>query len=825
MKKPRILIVEDESIVARDIDQQLVMIGYQPVGRTAYAEQAVTLAEEMQPDLVLMDIILAGEMDGITAAVTIRDRLQLPVIFLTAFSGGEILNRAKLAEPYGYIFKPFNERDLQTTIEIALHKHQIEKALRRSEAKYHTLYASTSDAVMLLDEKGYFDCNRATLGIFGCATREEFCSKHPADLSPPEQPDGMDSRILANQQIVIAIEKGSHRFEWMHKRANSNESFPAEVLLSAMELDGKQVLQATVRDITKRKQTELQLQIAAIAFEAQEGIIVTDAEGTVLRVNKAFSSITGYSADEVIGNNPRMLSSGLHDAYFYETMWSNIHRTGRWKGEIWDRRKSGEIYPEHLNITAVKDKNDNVTHYVGTVSDIAMSREAADEIKHLAFYDSLTRLPNRRLLLDRLQQTMASSARNGKDAALLFIDLDNFKNLNDSQGHDIGDMLLQQVAQRLETCVREGDTVARLGGDEFVVLLKDLDEDSLRSAEQAEMVGEKVLATLNQVYQLASGNYLSTPSIGVTLFKGHQQMVDELLKQADIAMYQSKKAGRNTLRFFDPEMQESIDIRAALEGDLRNALKQGQFHLYYQLQVDASNRPLGAETLIRWIHPERGFVSPPLFIPLAEETGLILPIGRWVLETACARLKSWQADAHTRELVLAVNVSARQFHQADFASHVQAAIQHHAINPNLLKLELTESLLVENIEVTIKTMNALHDLGVLISLDDFGTGYSSLQYLKRLPLDQLKIDMSFVRELASDSSDRAIVRTIIAMAHSLKLDVIAEGVETEQQRQILMNKGCTHYQGYLFSKPVPIEQFEALIANNSKSDNISTQDA
>jgi predicted signal transduction protein with EAL and GGDEF domain len=372
-------------------------------------------------------------------------------------------------------------------------------------------------------------------------------------------------------------------------------------------------------------------------------------------------------------------------------------------------------------------------------------------------------------------------------------------------------MLLQQVAQRLETCVREGDTVARLGGDEFVVLLKDLDEDSLRSAEQAEMVGEKVLSTLSQVYQLASGNHLSTPSIGVTLFKGHQQTVDELLKQADIAMYQSKKAGRNTLSFFDPEMQESIDIRAALESDLRNALKKGQFHLHYQLQVDASNRPLGAETLIRWTHPERGLVSPPLFIPLAEETGLILPIGWWVLETACTRLKLWQESAHTRELVLAVNVSAKQFHQADFASNVQAAIHHHAINPNLLKLELTESLLVENIEVTIKTMNALHDLGVQIALDDFGTGYSSLQYLKRLPLDQLKIDMSFVRELATNSSDRAIVRTIIAMARSLNLDVIAEGVETEEQRQILMNKDCTHYQGYLFGKPVPIEQFEAIL--------------
>jgi len=338
-----------------------------------------------------------------------------------------------------------------------------------------------------------------------------------------------------------------------------------------------------------------------------------------------------------------------------------------------------------------------------------------------------------------------------------------------------------------------------------------LSEHALEAAAQAEEVGEKILATLNQPYQFTAHEFRNSASIGIALFNSDQQTAEELMKQADIAMYQGKRAGRNTLRFFDPQMQDSINARVALERDLHKAIEIQQFQLHYQIQVDNSRRPFGAEALIRWIHPERGLVSPAQFIPLAEETGLILPIGQWVLESACAQLKAWQQDALTRDLVLSVNVSAKQFRKADFVTQVQAVVQRHAIKPMLLKLELTESLLQEDIEVTVATMNALNEIGIQFSLDDFGTGYSSLQYLKRLPLDQLKIDQSFVRDISTDSSDKAIVQTIIAMAHNLNLDVIAEGVETEEQRQFLLNNGCTHYQGYLFSKPLPIEQFEAVL--------------
>ncbi|MDD4927887.1 MAG: EAL domain-containing protein [Gallionella sp.] len=563
-----------------------------------------------------------------------------------------------------------------------------------------------------------------------------------------------------------------------------------------------------MEDITERKKAMSKQNIAAIVFEAQEGMLVTDANGMILTVNRSFTKITGYLAEEVIGKNPRILSSGRHDKNFYDAMWASLNHLGYWEGEIWNKRKNGEAYPEHLCITAVKDKEGVIKNYVATLTDIIMNRDAAEEIQHLAFYDTLTRLPNRRLLLERLKLAQVSSTRTGHYGAILFLDLDNFKALNDTLGHDIGDLLLQAVAQRLESCVREGDTVSRLGGDEFVVIINELSDQDLEAAAQSKAVGEKILNELNLPYQLASYEHRSTPSIGVNLFVGHTISIEELLKQSDIAMYQAKKNGRNTLQFFDPAMQESIIRRARMETQLQTALEKRQFQLYYQVQVDSDGRALGAEVLIRWNHPERGVIHPVQFIPLAEETGQILPIGHWVLDTACAQLALWQQNDLTRHLTLSVNVSARQFHQDNFVGQVRQVLLQHAINPAKLKLEPTESILLENIEEAVETMNALKKLGVQFALDDFGTGFSSLQYLKRLPLNQLKIDQSFVRDLVSGENDQAIVRTIIAMAHGLNLDVIAEGVETKEQLQILQENGCQHFQGYLFGNPVPIEQFE-----------------
>ncbi|MFA6202831.1 MAG: EAL domain-containing protein [Gallionella sp.] len=554
------------------------------------------------------------------------------------------------------------------------------------------------------------------------------------------------------------------------------------------------------------------LRVSATAFDAQEGMFVTDAEGVIQRVNNAFTQLTGYSASEVIGQTPRLLSSGQHDAVFYALMWQSINETGKWAGEIWNRRKNGEIYPEYLAITAVKDESGVVNNYVATFNDISDSKAATNEIQLLAFYDALTGLPNRRLLLDRLLQALASSVRSNRMGALLLIDLDNFKTLNETMGHDIGDLLLRQVAERLTACVRNGDTVARLGGDEFIVMLEEIGAQTVDSVTHTTTIAEKILNSLNLPYRLEKHECHSTPSIGATLFSGTQQSADELMKQVDIAMYQAKQAGRNGLRFFDSKMQDAISARASLEADLRVALINSEFQLHYQIQVNSLGAALGAEVLIRWMHPQRGMVSPAQFIPLAEESGLILPVGEWVLKTACHQLKVWQDNALTRELTLAVNVSSKQFRQAEFVELVKKTLQSSGANPSLLKLELTESLLLENIDEIIAKMNELKLMGIHFSIDDFGTGYSSLQYIKRLPLDQLKIDQSFVRDIMDDNNDAAIVQTIIAMSDALGLNVIAEGVETREQRAFLDSHGCHTFQGYLFSKPIPLEQFEILLA-------------
>ncbi|HJV53717.1 MAG TPA: EAL domain-containing protein [Noviherbaspirillum sp.] len=573
----------------------------------------------------------------------------------------------------------------------------------------------------------------------------------------------------------------------------------------------EQGLVGVIEDITDRKRAEVDLRIAAIAFEAQEGMFITDADGRILRVNSAFSEITGYSSAEAVGQSPRLFRSGRHDSVFYKTIRATLAETGAWQGDIWNRRKNGEIFPVWLTITSVKDAAGALTHYVSTMTDMTSRKAAEDAIRNLAFYDPLTRLPNRRLLLDRLRQALATCARTHRNGALLFIDLDDFKILNDTMGHDVGDQLLQQVAERLLGCARRGDTVSRLGGDEFVVMLEDLSTDRAQAAAQAENAGEHILASFGQPFVLRECTYQSTASIGATLFADHQGTIEDLLKQADLAMYQAKAAGRNTLRFFDPQMQAALAQRTALENDLRAAIRGQQFVLHYQVQVGRNGEVIGAEALVRWRHPARGMVYPNDFIQLSEETGLIQGIGSWVLHAACEQLAAWAGNPDTASLTLAVNVSARQFRRTDFVQQVLAAIESSRANPQRLKLELTESLLVDDVEDVIAKMSALQARGVSFSLDDFGTGYSSLAYLKRLPLDQLKIDRSFVRDILVDSNDASIARMIIALAESMGLSVIAEGVETEEQRVVLAAIGCDCYQGYLFGKPVPLAEFEALV--------------
>ncbi|PKU22524.1 EAL domain-containing protein [Telmatospirillum siberiense] len=461
----------------------------------------------------------------------------------------------------------------------------------------------------------------------------------------------------------------------------------------------------------------------------------------------------------------------------------------------------------------------NLVFGMETLRTRSQIKTAQTEIEYLAYHDPLTDLPNRRLLLDRLHRTLASRERTKCGGALMLIDLDNFKTLNDTFGHETGDQLLRQVAERLSNCVRKGDTVARLGGDEFVVMVENLSENPEEAAAQIKTIGEKILAALSSRYSVSEHEHHGTASVGAALFGDHQESVEELLKQVDIALYQAKAAGRNTLRFFDPELQAAVQARAAMEATLRQGIRDNQLLLYYQPQVDGAGQSVGAEALVRWHHPDRGMVSPHEFIPLAEETGLILPLGEWVLETACSQIVAWSHQPGMAHLSLAVNVSARQFRQTDFVEKVQGVLKRTGANPQRLKLELTESMLVDNVEDIIEKMSALKRAGVSFSLDDFGTGYSSLSYLKRLPLDQLKIDQSFVRDVLTDPNDAAIARTIVALAQSLGLSVMAEGVETEAQRAFLSSHGCHHYQGYYFSRPLPVESFE-LFAHRSVEETI-----
>lgn len=595
---------------------------------------------------------------------------------------------------------------------------------------------------------------------------------------------------------------------WVQKSGSRHH-----VILSSeiIDLDGQRCLLTYVTDISGRRLAEADLRIAAAAFESQEGMVITDARGVILRVNRAFIESTGYAADEVVGQTPRVLRSGRHDDEFYRQMWQTILDHGSWQGEIWDRRKSGEIYPKWLTITAVKDETGVTTHYIGTHFDITERKRSEEKIKALAFFDQLTGLPNRTLLVDRLKQAQIVGKRNGSFGALLFIDLDNFKTLNDTFGHDRGDQLLKQVASRLSQVVRLEDTVARIGGDEFVVVLSDLGEIDSQAASIVEMIANKILAVLNTPYMLGDAVHRSTASIGVTLFEGDLLGIDELMKQADLAMYKSKESGRNLVRFFDPTLESAVRARSELEDDLRAALEQGQFQLYYQPQVAGEGQLTGAEALVRWIHPQRGVVSPADFIPLAEDTGLILPLGQFVLETACRQLVAWAGQPGFEHLSIAVNVSARQLRQEDFVAQVRATLARSGANPQRLKLELTESLLVDNVQEIIGKMLALRETGIGFALDDFGTGYSSLSYLKRLPLDQLKIDQSFVRDVLDDPSDATIARTIVALARTLGLGVIAEGVETAAQLEFLREAGCYAYQGYFFSRPLRAFDFEAYV--------------
>lgn len=569
-------------------------------------------------------------------------------------------------------------------------------------------------------------------------------------------------------------------------------------------------------DISARKQSEMakkeargELVLAASVFsESPMGIMITDEKGNILRVNAAFSSITGYTAADAIGQTTTLLKSAHHDEVFYQNMWASLHKSGQWEGEIWNRRKNGEIFPEWSTITATYNEAGDTNNYINSFIDISEKKLSEDHVYHLAHYDALTDLPNRTLFLERLRQSIKQVKRANTKLAVLFLDLDNFKMVNDTLGHACGDILLQEVAQHLKAAIRETDVVARLGGDEFTITLNDID-----SSQEAADIAEKIIAATASPVCLAGKQVMVSTSLGISFYPDDGLEAETLLKNADIAMYRAKSEGKNNYQFFTEEMNREIIERHEVERDLRNAIEQRQFVLHYQPQIELeSGKLIGVEALIRWMHPEQGMVPPYKFIPIAEESGLIIDMGKCVLEEACRQQLAWKEVGV--DIRIAVNVSARQLHNNDLYDFVKSLLVVHKMNPAKLEIELTETSLMDNPEVTINQLKAFSELGIYLALDDFGTGYSSLSYLKRFPIDTLKIDQSFVRDLPGDQHDAAIATTIISMARSLGFKVLAEGVETVEQLNFMQKHGCDDVQGFYFSKPVTANQIPQLSAKN-----------
>lgn len=698
--------------------------------------------------------------------------------------------------------------ELAGDVSFALDNYSRAESLRQSEERHRRLFLSNPHPMWIYDlaTLQFLEVNDTAVRHYGYS-REEFLSMTIADIRPPEDVEALRKNVAA---VTEGIDDAG---VWRHLRKDGS-ILDVEITSHTLVWKDRHAELVLANDITERLEAERQLRIAAAAFEAQEGIVVADTNNVIERVNRAFTHITGYQSSELVGQTPAILQSGYHDAAFYEEMWREITEQGFWEGEIWNRRKSGEVYPQWMTISVVKDAQGQVTHYVGSCLDITEDKEAEKKIHRLAFYDPLTDLANRRLLIDRLGRAAALSSRNGTCGAVLMLDFDHFKMLNDTRGHAAGDALLIEAAKRLKSGLRESDSVARMGGDEFIAVLEGLHPEEDTAAAEAVRRAHQLQSTLSQPYQLPdAADYRIGLCVGIALFKGHDLGVDELLKQADVALYEAKSEGRNTLRFFNPERQRAIEVRAQMEEKLRRALQRNEFELHYQPQVDRLGRITGAEALLRWNPPGRGPVSPAEFIPVAEESGQILAVSHWVLNAALKQLRAWQNQDLTAHLTLSINISAKHFHQPEFVKEVETHLKQTGADPSGVFFELTENVSLQPVDRITRQFESLKALDIRFSIDDFGTGYSSLSYIQRLPVQQIKIDRAFIDDVPDNPNAVAVVQAVLAMSHAFGLSVVAEGVETAEQLAFLQEEGCDAYQGFYFGRPVPAADFEALLRN------------
>jgi diguanylate cyclase (GGDEF)-like protein/PAS domain S-box-containing protein len=680
---------------------------------------------------------------------------------------------------------------LCTQIDITARKAE-EHQLLRAGANFRLLFERSGDAMVLLDAGGIVDANPAAVRLFHCASKEQLLGRSLLELSPPQQPSGESSCVLDAALGARALSDG-RSYEWLFHTCGG-APFWAEVLLTSVALDHERLTYAVIRDISLRKSTERTLTMAAQVFEnCRDAILITDSACRVVAVNQAFTDITGFAPADVIGAEPPGLRAGVHDAHFYQQIWDHVAAHDHWEGEVLSVRRNGQEFPVWVALTAIREAGSRIANYMAILSDITDRKLVEEHTRHLAEHDFLTDLPNRVLFLDRLNQALAAARRQQTRVALMFLDLDRFKGINDRYGHQAGDAVLKEVAARVTRCVRGVDTVSRQGGDEFVVILADI-----RGADQAAHVAGSVMHAVAQPLVVGEHEVALSVSIGISIYPGDGDDADTLLNHADVAMYHAKQQGRNSFQFFSPAMNAHVVERVQMENQLRRALENQEFELEYQPEIDiASGRTVGVEALIRWRHPQRGLLQPHQFIPIAESTGLIVPIGEWVLRQACQQARAWRDQGFP--VVVAVNLSQVQFIHHHLLRYVDDALDASGLEPRFLDLEITEGMIMNGDDGTIATVSALHRRGVQLTVDDFGTGCSSLSTLRRYQLSKLKIDRSFIDDISKDPDDAALIPAIIAVARSLKLRVIAEGVETREQLRFLQQHGCDEYQGYYAS--------------------------
>ncbi|MBC7952964.1 MAG: EAL domain-containing protein [Rhodospirillaceae bacterium] len=676
---------------------------------------------------------------------------------------------------------------------------------RAAEACLDTIMGSLPDALVIADDYGRIrDLNPKAMSLFGYTQDDALDEPVDGLLAEPY------GRQLRERWKAFAADGNAGLISTGREvlgRRKDGGVVPVELSVAQLERDGERRFVVVLHDISARKRALARLDVAEKVLECtMEGVMVTDRRGIMLWVNHGFCRISGYAREEVLGQNAGLLKSGLQGADFYTAMWGHIREKGEWEGEIWNRRKDGEAYPEWLTIKAITDPSGQVTRYVGVFSDISKHKRAEETIRTLTYFDAVTRLPNRHLFMDRLNQALERAPRAARKVALVMIGLDRFKQINETLGHQTGDHLLRAVAERLAGSLRGHDSVARLRGDTFCCLLTDLAQDH-----DAHMVISRLLESFNTSFEIDGHELFVTSRVGISVFPVDGTDPDDLVLKAEMAMSRSKELADNRYQFYTPEMHANSVERLKLETELRKALSRDEFMVFYQPKIEtASGRVVGAEALIRWKHRELGMISPVEFIPMAEETGLIVPIGNWVLDHVCGQIKAWQAQG-LPAVQIAVNLSAHQFRQPDLVERVVEAMSSHGIDPTLLELELTESAVMHNAESAIQTLMELHNVGVHLAVDDFGTGYSSLSYLKKFPLDKLKIDRSFVMDIDVNPASAEIVGAIIAMGHSLNLQIVAEGVENDAQLAVLKALKCEQIQGFYYSRPIPAETFSGIL--------------